>query len=155
MLFQQMEPNERFRARREAARRRRRRRRGVAFGLLLGVTATATLGARFVISDEPAANAGAREAPADKPAAKPVPVKQPRALPDEVRGIHVTMALASLDGKLAEYLKLVDEGMNTIQLDVKDENGEIGFIPSAVPLASAVGAARPYYRPREAAKLER
>ena len=47
------------------------------------------------------------------------------------------MALASLDGKLAEYLKLVDEGMNTIQLDVKDENGEIGFIPSAVPLASA------------------
>ena len=119
-------------------------------GSLLGVTATATLGARFVISDEPAANAGARETPADKPAAKPVPVKQPRALPDEVRGIHVTMALASLDGKLAEYLKLVDEGMNTIQLDVKDENGEIGFIPSAVPLASAVGAARPYYRPREA-----
>ena len=80
-------------------------------------------------------------------------MKQPRALPDEVRGIHVTMALASLDGKLAEYLKLVDEGMNTIQLDVKDENGEIGFIPSAVPLATAVGAARPYYRPREAAKL--
>ncbi len=153
MLFQQMEPNERFRARREAARRRRRRRRAVAFGLLLGVTATATLGARFVIDDEPAANAGAKETPADKPAAKPVPVKQPRALPDEVRGIHVTMALASLDGKLAEYLKLVDEGMNTIQLDVKDENGEIGFIPSAVPLASAVGAARPYYRPREAAKL--
>ena len=64
-------------------------------------------------------------------------MKQPRALPDEVRGIHVTMALASLDGKLAEYLKLVDEGMNTIQLDVKDENGEIGFIPSAVPLARA------------------
>ena len=39
------------------------------------------------------------------------------------------MALASLNGKLAEYLKLVDEGMNTIQLDIKDENGEIGFIP--------------------------
>ena len=49
MLFEQMEPNERFRARREAARRRRRRRRAIAFGLLLGVTATATLGARFVI----------------------------------------------------------------------------------------------------------
>ena len=63
------------------------------------------------------------------------------------------MALASLDGKLQEYLELVDEGMNTIQLDVKDENGEIGFVPSAVPLASKVGAARPYYRPREAAKL--
>jgi hypothetical protein len=106
------------------------------------------------MDDEGAAVAGTdapkRQAP---PAAKPVAVKQPRALPDEVRGIHVTMALASLDGKLEEYLKLVDEGMNTLQLDVKDENGEVGFIPSAVPLASTVGAARPYYRPREAARL--
>jgi hypothetical protein len=153
MLFEQMEPNERFRARREEARRRRKRRRAVAFGLLLGVTATATLGARFVMDD--AAPAGtAAPAATPKAAAKPAaPVKQPRALPDEVRGIHVTMALASLDGKLEEYLELVEEGMNTIQLDIKDENGEIGFIPSAVPLATTVGAARPYYRPREAARL--
>ncbi|MGZ8783328.1 MAG: putative glycoside hydrolase [Gaiellaceae bacterium] len=156
MLFEQMEPNERFRARREEARRRRQRRRAVAFGLLLGVTATATLGARFVIDDEGDAKGGATHTSAAKPApiAKPATAaKQPRALPEEVRGIHVTMALASLDGKLAEYLELVDEGMNTIQLDVKDENGEVGFIASSVPLASAVGAAKPYYKPREAAKL--
>ena len=154
MLFEQMEPNERFRARREAARRRRRRRRAVAFGFLLGVTATATLGARFVIDDEHPAAAAERQAPEAKQARRPAaPAKQPRALPDEVRGIHVTMALASLDGKLEEYLELVDEGLNTIQLDVKDENGEVGFIPSTVPLASEVGAAKPYYRPREAAKL--
>ena len=100
------------------------------------MTATATLGARFVIDDEGKATAGENQAPAAKPTAKPVAVKQPRALPDEVRGIHVTMALASLDGKLEEYLKLVDDGLNTIQLDVKDENGEVGFIPSAVPLAT-------------------
>jgi hypothetical protein len=43
--------------------------------------------------------------------------------------------------------------MNTLQLDVKDENGEVGFIPSAVPLARAVGAAKPYYKPREVAEL--
>ena len=43
--------------------------------------------------------------------------------------------------------------MNTIELDVKDENGEVGFVTSAVPLAREVGAARPYYRPREAARL--
>ena len=43
--------------------------------------------------------------------------------------------------------------MNTIELDVKDENGEIGFVPSAVPLAREVGAAKPYYKPREAARL--
>ena len=145
MLFEQMEPNERFRKRREEARRRRKRRRAVAFGLLLGVTATATVGARFVIDDDGAAVAQAQKpTPTQKPAAQPVAVKQPRALPEEVRGIHVTMALASLDGKLEEYLKLADEGMNTIQLDVKDENGEIGFVPSAVPLAAQVGAARSY-----------
>jgi hypothetical protein len=153
MLFEQMEPNERFRARREEARRRRRRRRAVLVGLLLGMTASLAAGARFVIGDDAASNAAAGK---DKPAAKPAPaavLPTPRALPEEVRGIHVTMALASLDGKIAEYLKLVDEGMNTLELDIKDENGEIGFLPSSVPLAREVGAAKPYYRPREAARL--
>ena len=127
MLFEQMEPNERFRARREEARRRRRRRRAVLVGLLLGMTASLAAGARFVIGDDAASNAAAAK---DEPAAKPAPaavLPTPRALPEEVRGIHVTMALASLDGKIAEYLKLVDEGMNTLELDIKDENGEIGF----------------------------
>jgi hypothetical protein len=154
MLFEQMEPNERFRARREAARRRRKRRRAVAFGLLLGVTASATLGARFVMDDAASSSAAPSATPAPKaPAPKAAPVKQPRAFPEEMRGIHVTMALASIDGKLEEYLELVDDGMNTIQLDVKDENGEVGFVPSAVPLATQVRAARPYYKPREAARL--
>jgi hypothetical protein len=156
MLFEQMEPNERFRARREAARRRRRRRRAILVGFLLGVTATTAAGARFVIGDDAASNAAApKSEPAavtPKPAAK-VALKTPRALPEEVRGIHVTMALASLDGKIAEYLKLVDDGMNAMELDIKDENGEIGFLPSSVPLAREVGAAKPYYKPREAARL--
>ena len=152
MLFEPLEPNERFRARREAARRRRRRRRAVLVGLLLGATATLAAGARFVIADEPQAAAPTRDAPR-RGAAVETPARTPRALPEEVRGIHVTMALASLDGRLAEYLELVDEGMNTLELDVKDENGEVGFVPSAVPLARAVGAARPYYRPREVAQL--
>ena len=155
MLFEQMEPNERFRARRENARRRRRRRRAIAVGFLLAVTATLAAGARFVINDNGAADAAAKDSPsATKPAAQPsAPVKALRKLPEEVRGIHVTMALASLDGKLQEYLELVDDGLNTIELDVKDENGEIGFVTSAVPLAREVGAAKPYYRPREAARL--
>jgi hypothetical protein len=152
MLFQQMEPNERFRARREAARRRRRRRRALGFGFLLAVTASLAVGARFVIPGEEAPFAAKPAKKAAAPAA-PVSIKQPRALPDEVRGIHVTMALASLDGRLADYLKLVGEGMNTLQLDVKDENGEIGFLPSAVPLARQIGAARPYYKPRQVAKM--
>ena len=154
MLFEQMEPNERFRARREEARRRRRRRRAVLVGLLLGTTASLAAGARFVIGDDAASNATPPVKAPVKVQPKPVAaLPTPRALPDEVRGIHVTMALASLDGKIAEYLKLVDEGMNTLELDVKDENGEVGFIPSSVPLARAVGAAKPYYKPREAARL--
>jgi hypothetical protein len=156
MLFEQMEPNERFRARREDARRRRRRRRAILVGLLLGMTASLAAGARFVIGDDAATNAVATKGKpaAVKPKSKPKAVlPTPRALPTEVRGIHVTMALASLDGKIAEYLELVDEGLNTIELDVKDENGEIGFLPSSVPLARTVGAAKPYYKPREAARL--
>ena len=156
MLFEQMEPNERFRKRREDARRRRRRRRAVLVGLLLGVTASLAAGARFVIGDDAASNAAVPNGEPATVQSKPTPkaaLPTPRALPDEVRGIHVTMALASLDGKIAEYLKLVDEGMNTLELDIKDENGEIGFLPSSVPLARAVGAAKPYYKPREAARL--
>ena len=154
MLFEQMEPNERFRARREDARRRRRRRRAAAVGFLLAVTTSLAAGARFVIQDDGAAVARAKESPAAaKPAAQqPSPVKAARKLPEEVRGIHVTMALASLDGKVAEYLRLVGAGMNTIELDVKDENGEVGFVTSGVPLAREIGAARPYYKPREVAR---
>jgi hypothetical protein len=153
MLFEQMEPNERFRARRAAARRRRRRRRGLAFGILLAVTASLAAGAKFVIPGEDATVAAVEQKPvAARPAAQPL-VKQPRTLPAEVRGIHVTMALASLEGKFQEYLELVDEGLNTIELDVKDENGEVGFVTSAVPIARSVGAAKPYYKPREVARL--
>ncbi len=149
MLFEPLEPNERFRARRAAARRRIRRRRQVATGVLLAGLVSVALGAKVVTGggQSPAAaqtTAGA----AAKPAAP-----EPRELPAEVRGVHVTMALASLPGKFDEYLALVDEGLNTIQLDVKDENGEVGFVPSAVPLAKEVGAARPYYAPRRLARL--
>ena len=149
MLFEPLEPNERFRARRAAARRRIRRRRQGAVAVLLAILTSVGLGAKaFTGSGRPPAGTGAEAATKREPAAPKL-----RTLPNEVRGVHVTMALASLDGKLEEYLELTDEGLNTIQLDVKDENGEVGFVPSAVPLASQVGAARPYYRPREVARL--
>jgi hypothetical protein len=79
------------------------------------------------------------------------PKVQPRlAPPQTIRGVHVTMALASIPGKIDEYLQL--PGLNTIELDVKDENGEVAFVPSSVPLAKQVGAAKPYYKPRVLAK---
>ena len=69
---------------------------------------------------------------------------QPRPLPAEVHGVHVTMALAGIPGKLDQYIAMKKHGLNTIELDVKDENGDIGF-PVNVPLARAVGAAKPFY----------
>ncbi len=69
-------------------------------------------------------------------------------LPVEIRGVHVTMDLASLPGKLAEYVALRKDGLNTIELDVKDENGQVGFTTNGVPsLALKDGAAGSYYDP--------
>ena len=53
----------------------------------------------------------------------------------EIRGVHVTGALASLSGKFKEYVGYKRYGLNTIELDIKDEAGEIGFAPPNVPLA--------------------
>ena len=114
--------------------------------MLLVLAAGITLGARAVGGGH--TGSSKRTAPAGAVKAKPKPAG--REVPDEVRGVHVTMALASLPGKLAEYLAL--PGLNTIELDVKDENGQIGFVPSSVPLARRTGAAVRYYRARRVAR---
>jgi hypothetical protein len=123
-------------------------RRLVATVTLVLLSAAVAYAARVIRDDEQAASEPVRAAKVVPPAQKakqPVAAK-PMQPPKVVRGVHVTMALASIPGKLDEYLSL--PGVNTIQLDVKDENGEIGFVPSAVPLASRIGAAKPYYKPR-------
>jgi hypothetical protein len=68
----------------------------------------------------------------------------PRALPLEVRGIHVTGPLASLPGRFDEYLAMTRLGLNAIELDVKDEGGIVSF-RADVPLARSAGAIRSYY----------
>ena len=60
--------------------------------------------------------------------------------------------LASLPGKFDEYLELEREGLTAVELDVKDENGEIGFITRSVPLAVSIGAARDYFDARDAVR---
>jgi len=62
------------------------------------------------------------------------------------------MMLASLEGKLAEYANLTNEGLNTIELDVKDENGTVAFSSPEAPLADQVRAADNYYNPAKVAK---
>jgi hypothetical protein len=134
------DPNERFRERRLKARSRKRIQRTTgAIGILLAGGAVA-VGARGLDSGEdPAAKPAAAKRKAQRPE-RPVP-------PAEIRGVHVTMALASLPGKLDEYTETL--GLNTI---VKDENGEVAYHGLAPPLAKQIGSAKRYYDPVKVAK---
>lgn len=148
MLYAPIDPNERFRERRAAARRRKRLRRAVLIAALLVVVTVLGAGAQFVGGrDEARLSTG----PAPVSEALPLlePREGPRPLPLEIRGVHVTMGLASLPGKLEEYLALTREGLTAIELDVKDESGHVGFVGLGVPsLAKRIGAARDYYDAR-------
>ena len=126
-----------------------RRRRAVALAVLLAVVAGVTLGARSVEGGSHATPT--KQASAGKKSAAPAVAKGHVGVPKEIRGVHVSMGLASLPGKLQQYLAM--PGLNTVELDVKDENGRVGFVPSAVPLARRTGAAAPYYQARRAARL--
>ncbi len=147
MLFPPIDPNERFRERRAAVRRRKRLRRAGAVAAVLVAVLLLGMGAQFV------GNESATPPAADLATLAATPVSGPRTLPIEVRGVHVTMGLASLPGKLDEYLDLERDGLTALELDVKDENGEIGFITPSVPReAVSIGAARDYYDAREVAR---
>jgi hypothetical protein len=109
----------RLRERRRRRRRQIRIRRTVALGVLLALGAGIALGARAVGGRHKAAT------PSPSPARKHAAHNRPtRVVPDEIRGVHVTMATASLPGRLQQYLST--PGLNAIELDVKDENGHVG-----------------------------
>jgi hypothetical protein len=141
-VLQPVDPNARSKIRRAEARKRRHKRRLATAGALLALIAAGVVGAFIAtqINGHKAVRAAARAnaTPAE------AQMLQPRPWPEEVRGVHVTMALAGLPGKLNEYVAMKSAGLNTIELDVKDENGEIGF-PVKVPLAQRIGAALRYY----------
>ena len=154
MLLEPVDPNEKFRERRRQNRKRRSLRRILALAVVALAAAASALGMTFLNGwgGQTAPLTGAQPSgPATSTAAAEEPQPQPAALPEEIRGVHVTAALASLEGKLDEYLALTDSGLTALELDVKDENGEVGFERLAPPLARAVGATRPFYNPREAA----
>ncbi|HEU4450335.1 MAG TPA: putative glycoside hydrolase [Gaiellaceae bacterium] len=124
-------------------------------GLVVVAAAAVALGMSFLTGrgGEPVAAGDASGGPAGTSGTTTAPAPpEPAPLPSEIRGVHVTMALASIPGKLGEYLSLTGAGLTALQLDVKDENGEVAFRRPAVPLARAAGAARTYYDPRRAAR---
>jgi hypothetical protein len=146
MLFPPVDPNERFRERRAASRRRKRLRRGAVVAAALGVVVFLGVGARWMGGGSTPPEA------VDLSTLPSTPKSGLHALPIELRGVHVTAALASLPGKLDEYLDLDRKGLTALELDIKDEQGEVGFGSSASRLASAIGAARGYYRPNAVAR---
>jgi hypothetical protein len=147
MLFPPIDPNERFRARRAATRRRKRLRRAAAAGTVLLAVLLLGMGAQFVGTNPTA------QPTADLATLAATPAGGPQTLPIEIRGVHVTIGLASLPGKLDEYLDLEQDGLTALEVDVKDENGEIGFITPSIPRqAVSIGAARAYYDAREVAR---
>jgi hypothetical protein len=135
--------------RRAEARQRRRKRRLRIAGALLALIAAGVTGgviATHVVHGHNPVRASARSQPKPQRA----DVLQPRPLPRELRGVHVTMALAGIPGKLEQYIAMKRSGLNAIELDVKDENGEVGW-PVDVPLARTVGSGLRYYDPERAA----
>ena len=144
-LLQPVDPNERYHRRRRMARRRRRLRRALAGLVLVGLAAGFAFGAHSLVRRTNGVTVAATK-PVHK---QKLVVRQP---PKEIRGVHVSMALANVPGKFKQYLGLRFAGLNTIELDVKDETGDVAFLPSSVPLARAIGAAKPYYKPRLVAR---
>ncbi|MEJ3657919.1 putative glycoside hydrolase [Actinomycetes bacterium KLBMP 9759] len=75
----------------------------------------------------------------------PVHVKHPG-----MRAVHVSALAWSSDSLREPILQMAKEGrINTVQLDIKDESGEIGYA-SKVPLALEIGASKGYYDARAA-----
>jgi hypothetical protein len=140
-LFESFEPNERFRQRRAQARRRRQYRRRAAIGalaLLLVAVAAMAIGATVIHNDSSTPSTKAAPKTEKKKAVPRMPV------PQEIRGVHVTPALASDSAKIDQYLAI--PGLNTLQVDIKDENGEVGFLMPNTTLARKVGATKGYYK---------
>ena len=149
-----IDPSDEFRERRRRARRRRRIQRLATVAVLCGGIVALALNARFIGGGEEAAQPARQsaESPAAPEAAAPA-APAPRPLPAEIRGVHVTMALASIPGKLEEYTALSRDGLTTLEVDIKDENGEVAFVEPRIAVANRVGAAQPYYDPLDVAEI--
>jgi peptidoglycan/xylan/chitin deacetylase (PgdA/CDA1 family) len=69
----------------------------------------------------------------------------PRLPRDPIRSVHVTFHAWAYDGLRNGIMRLIDEGrINSVQLDLKDESGIVGF-KSGVPFAKQIGAEQDIY----------
>jgi len=76
-----------------------------------------------------------------------VPIKRPM-----TRGVHMSAISWRQKDLRQAVLDLADRKLiNTVELDIKDESGEVGW-PSTNPLAKKIGAIKRYYDLRDAVK---
>jgi hypothetical protein len=136
------------RQRREAHRRRVRRRRVTAFAVLAALAIAGVFGLSRLLTGS---SAGAAIVLTPVRTAMPSsPFRTP--LPEEIRGVHVTGPLMTLPGKFASYLALRGSGLNTLEVDLKDESGNVSFVRGAPRIAVKDGAALPYFNARATAR---
>jgi hypothetical protein len=98
--------NSRFRERREQARRRRKRQRSIALAVAIVAAALVALGATVIgtrVSDDGTPSSAKSTTTTEDQKPKAI---QRTPLPAEIRGVHVTMALASIPGRLDHYLSI-------------------------------------------------
>jgi hypothetical protein len=137
------------RQRRELRRRQVRRRRLTALGVLVALVVAAIVGLAKLV--------GGATASASSVLLQPVESALPAtpfhtAPPEEIRGVHITGPLMSLPGKFAQYLSLTKDGLNTVEIDLKDESGNVSFEQGAPRIARTDGAARAYFSLRKVAQ---
>jgi hypothetical protein len=133
------------RQRRELRRRQVRRRRLTAFGILAALAVVAVFGLTRLFTGSAGASVSL------VPVRGAVPATMFRTpLPEEIRGVHITGPLMSLPGKYAQYLALKQDGLNTVEIDLKDESGNVSFENGAPAIARHDGAARAYFNPKQA-----
>ena len=139
---------------RSQRRRQARDRRTVAGGgSRLALARPARAGARAASATAAARRRRPARSQSRQPAAPRAGSPFRRALPDEIRGVHVTMALAVAAREARGSTSRCAAGLNTIELDVKDENGQIGFVDARRAIAAQRSAPRaPYYDPRAVAR---
>ena len=130
-----------------------RRRRAIAVAVLVLPVAGFVFAGKFP-SDNKKAAAKTTSAPAATTAAAAgttTAVGDERfPAPSEVRAAHFSMYLGNDQSEIQKFIAAYDPdtGLNAVELDVKNENGDIAFTEGMPSLAIKSGAAKDIYEPR-------
>ena len=141
--------NSRRAKQRASARAQQRRRRMIAVAILLLPVAIAAFAFTWSRSN-PTPKKAKPQATSTTPrqSAAEQAVGGRVAMPDHIRGVHATSYAVATPSLFEPIMALADPkvGMNAIQIDVKDERGELAF-STPIPLANKSGAQQNIYDP--------